>query len=342
MDKRSSENIKPIVGTWFLVYWLYNPTGSCQDLRYDHWDRATHAYTPLQWEAFMKDLSDIGQKYLVLINTFGGEDGLTAVYDSAEAKRTAELGTQNVLETVFSLADKYGLKIFATSDYHRTYDLEDVFNPECIHSRTIIMTELVEKYGHHPSFYGWYLARESYLNPYLPEDFVQYVNETAAVMRKLLPRGKILLAPYGTRNAVCDDTYVDQLKRLDCDIIAYQDCVGCKAATIEESAHAFAQLRKAHDLAKRSDLWADVETFDWDNGENKLDSRLISAPWKRLKAQLAACSPYVDNILVFSFQGLLTNPDSPAFCGYEEGARLYKEYVEWLKESHPEVLIENK
>ena len=339
MHDRSSGCIKPITGTWFLIYWLYHPAGDCRDLRYDHWDTATQRYTPDQWDAFMRDLASLGQKYLVLINTFGGEDGLTAVYDSAEAKRTAELGSgPDTLEIVFSAADRWGLRIFVTSDYYRSYDFSDVFDPACIRARRVIMKELAGRYARHSSFYGWYLSREAYISPYFPEEFIRYVNDTAADMRRLLPGGKILIAPYGTASAVCDEKFIGQLRRLDCDIIAYQDCIGCLSNTFEGSARAFAALRKAHDAAGRSALWADVETFAWDNGANILNSRLIPAPWERLKKQLEACSPYVDEILVFIFQGLLTDPDSPAYCGYEEAARLYRDYTGWLREAPPEIL----
>ena len=337
-EKQQKSIAKPITGTWFLIYWLWHPEGDCQDLRYDHWDTKTQEYTPEQWDAFMRDLAELGQKYLVMNNSFCGIDGLTSVYKSSQAKRLAELGSgPDTLEIVFSAADRYGLKIFATSDFHKTFDGKDVFDEECIRARRVIMQELVDNYAHHESFYGWYLSREAYINPYFPEEFIRYVNDTAATMRELLPEGKILIAPYGTASAVCDEKYIDQLRRLDCDIIAYQDCIGCKSNTFEGSAKAFANLRKAHDAAGRSALWADVETFAWDNGENILNSRLIPAPWERLKKQLEACSPYVDEILVFIFQGLLTNPDSIAYCGYDEAARLYKDYTGWLKEDHPEI-----
>ena len=334
------QKMKPIVGGWFIIYWLYHPAGECQDLRYDHWDRATHAYTPEQWDAFMKDLSDIGQKYLVLVNTFAGVDGRDCIYDSKFAGRVVELGSKDPLEVVLSAADRHGMKIFMTHDYYNSFLFEDVFDETIRKTRLQILEELAEKYGHHKSFYGWYIAREAHISPYYPEEFITFVNDTTAKMRSLKPDAKILLAPYGTASAICDDKFIDQLRRLDCDIIAYQDCVGCKASTIEQNKVAFANLRKAHDAAGKSALWADVETFDWDNGENRVDSRLISTSWERLKAQIEACSPYVDEVLAFAFQGLMTKKDSIAYCGYEEGARLYDEYMDWLKAAYPEMIKE--
>ena len=328
--------IKPIVGTWFLLFWDYNPTGKCQDIRYDHWEPVVRRYTQAHWDAFLADLAAIGQEYLVLVCSFSGPKGRTCVYPSKVAEDVVKLGCEDPLEAVFTAADKHGLKIFATNDFYNSVELADAFDEDCIRARNIILEELNQRYGHHASFYGWYLSKESYLCPYFKEDFIRYVNESAEIMRKIKPDAKILIAPYGTRLARYDETMVDQLRRLDCDIIAYQDCVGCLANSISESAIAFSNLRKAHDAAGRSALWADVETFEWDNGENRHDSRLIPTSWGRLEAQLGAVSPYVDNILVFSFQGLLTNPNSLAYCGYEESAKLYAAYTSWLQENHPD------
>jgi hypothetical protein len=284
----------------------------------------------------MADLAAIGQEYLVLVCSFSGPKGRTCVYPSKVAEDVVKLGCEDPLEAVFTAADKHGLKIFATNDFYNSVELDDAFDEDCIRARNIILEELNQRYGHHASFYGWYLSKESYLCPYFKEDFIRYVNESAEIMRKIKPEAKILIAPYGTRLARYDEAMVDQLRRLDCDIIAYQDCVGCLANSISESEIAFSNLRKAHDAAGRSALWADVETFEWDNGENRHDSRLIPTSWGRLEAQLGAVSPYVDNILVFSFQGLLTNPNSLAYCGYEESAKLYAAYTSWLQENHPD------
>ena len=124
-----------------------------------------------------------------------------------------------------------------------------------------------------------------------------------------------------------DDRYVRQLEQLEVDIIAYQDEVGCLRMTPEQSAAAFARLRRAHDRVPQRALWADVETFAWEGPPNKQTSPLIPAPFERLQAQLEAVSPSVDKVLIYQYQGLMNKPGSPAFAGHPDSTKRYTDYV---------------
>ncbi|MBN2376291.1 MAG: hypothetical protein JXD22_07815 [Sedimentisphaerales bacterium] len=149
----------------------------------------------------------------------------------------------------------------------------------------------------------------------------------------------MLFAPYGTnRAAEMDvDTYAKGLEKCEIDIIAYQDEVGCQRMNTEVSARAFAKLRKAHDKVQRPKLWADVETFDWEGpGINVKQSPLVPTTWTRLKNQLAAVSPYVDEIAIYQYQGLLSQPYTTAPAGRSDATTLYIDYVKWLSKLHPE------
>ena len=106
----------------------------------------------------------------------------------------------------------------------------------------------------------------------------------------------------------------------------------------DESERAFEILRRVHDKVPQRKLWADVETFTWEGKDNVAETPLIPAGFDRLKKQLAAVSPYADNILVFIFEGLFSKPDSIAYTGYDKAGKYYNEYVAWLKEAHPEMI----
>lgn len=316
--------VKPIHGTWFSVYWT--------DKRHYYWNDACIGYNAEQWDALIRDMASLGLKYIVMTNVM--IEG-ASIYDSAFATKYP-MACDDPMEEVFKAADKYGMKIFMTNDYYDKFSFEEVLCAESVKGRTAIIEELVRRYGHHKSFYGWYWAWEAYIGPYFSDHFMAYINQSTAVAREYTPNAKFLTAPYGTSNAVCDSKYLSQLEKLDVDIIAYQDTVGCFATDIDGSRRAFETLRKAHDLVPQRKLWADVETFDWEGEANRRETPLIAAKFERLEKQLGAVSPYVDEILVFIFEGLLTNPDSIAYTGYAEGARYYKEYVEWLRANHPE------
>lgn len=54
------------------------------------------------------------------------------------------------------------------------------------------------------------------------------------------PHFRTLIAPYGTNLLHVDDAYVRQLDALDVDIIAYQDEVGVRKSTPEQTGGYFA------------------------------------------------------------------------------------------------------
>jgi Domain of unknown function (DUF4434) len=189
--------------------------------------------------------------------------------------------------------------------------------------------QLAHLYGHHKSFHGWYWPNEAFIDQYYSDEFIRYVNTCSKLARRLTPRAKILIAPYGTRVAVPDDKYVKQLESLDVDVVAYQDEVGVQKSTPDETPAFYEGLRKAHDRAQRSAIWADVEIFRFEGAVYK--SALLPAPFSRVLRQLQAVSQWVDKILVYQYQGMMNKPGSKAFCGSPASTRLYTAYAEWLK-----------
>lgn len=327
MLQNTQSLVKPIKGTWFSIYWY--------DRRHYYWNEACMQYTDEQWDLLIREMAELGLEYLVLCNV--ASNGYS-VYDS-EVLPKIKMASEDPLEAVMTACDKYNMKVFLNNDYYNDacyFLVDEMFLPENVKARLKMLNEVAEKYTHHKSFYGWYWAWESYLNPYFPDHFMKYINETTREARLLTPKAKFLTAPYGTRNATNDKTFLKQLEELDVDFIAYQDTVGCFAMDIDQSARSFEILRKAHDQVPQRVLWADVETFTWEGKYNVATTPLIPAEFSRLEAQLKAVSPYVDNILVFIFQGLFSKPDSPTFTGYSKAGQYYTEYVNWLKMNHPD------
>lgn len=321
--------IKPITGSWFSIYWY--------DRRHYYWNDACLRYTDGQWDAVIKDMADLGLEYLVLCDVASHGK---SVYDSKVLPKI-ETASRDPLEAVMTACDRYGMKVFLTNDYFNDklyFKTWEMFEPENVKTRYQILREVAEKYSGHPSFYGWYWAWEPFINPYFPDYFMRYVNETTREAKRLTPAAKILVAPYGTKTAVADATFVKQLENLEVDFVAYQDCVGCRVMNTEQSRRAFETLRKVHDKVPQRRLWADVETFTWEGIPNLAATPLIPAKMDRLEKQLAAVSPYVDRILVFIFEGLFSRPESPAYTGYAPAGRYYREYVDWLTRNHPEMI----
>jgi hypothetical protein len=241
-----------------------------------------------------------------------------------------ELGCPDPMEAVLSAADDCGVRLFVGGGFYGDWQSPGILaDPDAAGRRLRAIEQLAGRYGRHRSFHGWYWPNEAFIDRYFSEEFIRYVNTCSGLARRLMPRSRILIAPYGTRVAVPDDAYVRQLGALDVDIIAYQDEVGVQKSTPEETPAFFEGLRKAHDRAGRAAIWADVEIFRFEGTVYK--SALLPAPFGRILRQLEAVSPFVDKILVYQYQGMMNKPGSEAFCGPPDSARLHAEYADWLK-----------
>ena len=153
---------------------------------------------------------------------------------------------------------------------------------------------------------------------------MKFINAYTAHARTLKKGFTNLIAPYGTKDTIPDDKYVKQLESIDIDIIAYQDEVGVQKTTSLETPRFYEGLRKAHDKAGRSALWADMEVFRFE--EKVYHSALLPAPIERIEGQLKAISPYVDEVLIYQYMGLMNQPGTTAFCGHPDSVKLYQDY----------------
>ncbi len=311
--------IQPIKGSWISIWW--------DDRRHFYWNDTCLNYTAKQWELAVKEVAQIGMEYLVLLAI--GKD--SKAFYSTPLLPKLKMACDDPIGALLAAADKHRVKFFLSSDWFGPWDYRCLHEPALVRARFQMMSEIAQQYGHHRSFYGWYWPNEAALGPYFTEEFITYVNACSREGRKLMPKAKALIAPYGTSRAVSDDQFVRQLERLDVDIIAYQDEVGCLRMNPAQSAVAFEKLRRAHDRVPQRALWADVETFAWEGPPNKPSSPLLPAPFSRVKEQLAAVSPFVDTVLIYQYQGLMNKPGSRAFAGHPDSTRLYTDYVRWRK-----------
>jgi hypothetical protein len=310
--------IKPIVGSWF-EFQHHAPVEGVD------WNPACARFTAAQWDAKIKEMADAGLEYLVLM--------ATAVYYRSFYETHIypkwKLACPDPMEAVLAAADKYKVKFFIGGGFYGDWTKDNtITDPVGSRKRLQSIEEVARIYGHHPSFYGWYWPDEACINPHYSPEFIQYVNTNSRLARELKPHAPIMIAPYGTRIAIPDDQYVRQLDAMDVDIVAYQDEVGVQKSKVTETAAFYEGLRKAHDRAQKAKIWADIELFQFE-GE-VYNSALMPAPFDRVLRQLEAVSPWVDKILVYQYQGMMNKPDSVAFAGCPESAKLYSDYRNWL------------
>lgn len=317
---------KPITGSWFEFQHHNRAEGV-------YWNPACARFSAADWHAKVGEMAAIGLDYLVLMAV---ALDYKAFYRS-DVFPAWDLACADPLEALLCAADHHRVNVFVGNGFWGQWDSPGIIADRAARARRLqAMEELAQRYGHHASFYGWYWANEAGINGHFSEAFIDYARECSRCARALMPDAPTMIAPYGTNKVQADDTYVRQLEALEVDIVAYQDEIGVQKSTVEQTPGYYEALRRVHDKVPQVALWADVEIFEFEGAVYK--SPLLPAPFARVRRQLDAVSPYVDEVLVYQTLGMVNAPDSPAFAGHKDSSKLYAEYAGWLQHHHPDRL----
>jgi hypothetical protein len=294
----------------------------------DYWNEKTRAFTAEEWGAKVAEMAEVGIDTLVVLSVvLRGK----SFYPSSVVPEQWDHACADPLEAVLAAADRLNLKAFLGVGYFApdTGNVGSAAEPSGW--REAIPAELVQRYGSHSSFAGWYLPVEAPIREYFPEEYIAYANTMARHCRSAAAK-PVLIAPYGTRTVVGDDRYVEQLRRLEVDFIAYQDEVGVQKTEPGELRQIFATLRRAHDQAGKP-LWADVEVFAFEG--QVYGSPLVAAPFYRVRVQIESISPYAEKLLCYQYPGMMNPPRSSVFAGSPASAELYLDYTDWRDSLSP-------
>lgn len=223
------------------------------------------------------------------------------------------------LEAVLARADKNGMNVFVAVGLYAWFD----FSKGSLEWHKKVADELWERYGHHPSFYGWYISEEqlgSLGDAQAREDIVNFFREFSAHVRRLAPDKPVMLATNAHGLEGAEDTYRKLLPNLDilCPFgfhrMPDKDLTGEQAA---EKLQALCNEANSH-------LWMDMEVFDFAEG-----NALVPRPIKGLLSDLHRF-PNFEKIICYQFPGLLNSPSMSIKPGGENTVKLYLDYKEYL------------
>ncbi len=313
--------LKPIVGTWFEFQHHNVPEGK-------YWNPICRNFSEEQWREKIREIASVGMEYIVLLCTsLVYEDYAESYFDSGIYPFAKDFACPNPIEVILDEAEKVGIKIFISVGFYGvwTQTFNNMTSPEVTARAFKAMEMLYRDFGHYKSFYGWYYPDESCISKYFDQEFIDYINRYSDFAHSLDKTKKTLIAPYGTNMLVADDHYVSQLEKINVDIVAYQDEIGVQKATPDQTGAYYAALKRAHDKAGRSALWADMEVFEFEGTVYR--SALIPADFERIKNQLEAISPHVEKVLCYQYMGLFNRPGTIAYCGHPDSIKLYNDYV---------------
>lgn len=286
-------------GTWFEFFHHSRVEGQ-------YWYPQCRSFTAENWRNLLRDIAGRGMEYIVLMcGSLCYSDYAESYFPGGPYPFPEEMVCKNPMEVLMEESSRLGLKVFMSCGFYGdwTRARDNMRSPEVRARAFAAMERLRDLYGRYPSFYGWYLPDEIGIDGHFPQFFIDYVNDYRTKIRLLTPDKPLLIAPYGVAKITFDQEFVEQLKQLDCEFIAYQDGVGIQNGGVEASREAFRNLKMAHDAAGRSKLWADMEVFRFEGAAYR--SALLPADPERIQAQFDAVSPYAEKVLIYQYQGNL-------------------------------------
>lgn len=281
------------------------------------------------WREELKDEKALGIDTLIIIRVGFGD---SSMYKSS-AMNSILYNEEDLLEFILSEADKLEMKVFIglydTGKYWRLNDWEtEVF----INYRVI--DEIIERYIHHSSFYGWYLSHEGDIK--FHQELIW--KPLAEKLRYDTPEKKILISPryagkkYEPDFAVTPEIHAKHFHFLCSEMQGLIDYAAFMDGHVDfhelpDFMAVTAEVMKHYGIA----YWSNLETFDRD-----MPWRFPPIEWNKMRYKLEIAQKYVEKIVSFEVPHFLSRHS----C-FPAAARLRKRYIEYLQKQKKLLKIED-
>lgn len=327
-DIRSTRTID---GAWGSLYHWSENEGK-------HWNRDIEKLTEDQWREMVRSMHRLGMDIVVIQEMFRSEHWLSdrpvepgkydgkAFYPSELYESRIHLAARDPLEAILSEADNLGMYVLPGVGLYAWFD----FSPGSLAWHKEVATELWDMYGHHPSFYGFYISEEIHgsldaaepaeeLRRQRKREIVDFFREFKIHCRDLAPSKPVMLASNSMGVSAGLDTYPELLRNLDilCPFgfarMPEGDLTGKEAADM---------LQKLCDEAG-SHLWLDLEAFLFND-----DGSLYPRDIEGIIGDLTLLDNF-EKVLCYQYPGVFNDPDVGFVVGEDKTLTLFEEYYEY-------------
>ncbi len=284
-----------------------------------------------QWRELVRAMHEVDQNIVVITMMFQNythrgahrieEEGYhgKAYYPSRLFPGRMPIACDDPLEAILSEADRLGMQVMPGVG---TYAFGD-YNPGALAWCKTVADELWVRYGHHPSFYGWYVSAEkdgSLGTPEEQEEIIEFFRQFTPHVRRLAPDKPVMLAPNCFRIRGAREAYRRLLPHLDilCPFgfhrMPEKDLSGEEAAAMMQT---WCDGAGTH-------LWMDLESFVFRNGEE-----LHPRPIEDLISDFTRFDNF-EKTLHYQFPGLMSSPAMSRRPGGPDSVTLYLDYRAYL------------
>ena len=322
---------RTIDGAWIgLIHW------SDEEARY--WNADIRKLSEHDWQQQIQGMHSLRMETVIVQQVFQNQEYYgrhtieisgykgKANYPSQLYPDRSPIAANDALEAILSQADALDMHVLLGVGMYAWFD----YSAASLEWHKRVATELWRRYGHHPSFYGWYVSEEVYGN-LIPDEgeqakgryraeIIRFFAEFQAYCRSLAPEKPVMLAPNAHGLLKSRDAWPQVLAHVDilCPFgfarMPEGDVTGEQAAAI------YARLcRQTH-----THLWMDLEAFTFEG------KALIPRPIGGLVQDLRQF-PEFEKILCYQYSGIFNSPNSQIKPGGPRTISLYEDYLKYLK-----------
>jgi len=322
---------RTIDGAWVgIVHW--------SEEEGKHWNADIRKLTEDDWRQQIRGMHNLGMDRVVIQEVFRNEayygtnniasvgyHGL-AYYPSTLFPGRVSMASHDPIEAILSEADRLNMNVFLGVGAYAWFD----FSPGALDWSKEVAAELWRRYGHHSSFYGWYVSAEAY-GSLIPDQrepekdlyrdqVIHFFREFQAYCRSLAPEKPIMLAPNAHGMLKSLDVWPRVLEHVDiiCPFAFHRmpagDITGEQAAQLWQS---MCDKTGTH-------LWMDMEAFLFDG------KALVPRPIDGLIQDMRRF-PNFEKILCYQYPGIFNAPASRITPGGPLTVTLYNDYRSYLE-----------
>ena len=263
-------------------------------------DVPSNNFTPEDWTKQFDEFRSLGMDTGIVIRAGWGNSSL---YDS-QVMRTTLFPEEDMLELFFREADRTEMKLFVGLYDSFCYWLKNDWDPEVELSSRLI-DELLERYSHHRSFYGWYLCHEGDLRYHQEKIW----NPLARKMRAITPDKLILVSPrycgikYDPSCVLTPDQHKRHFEYIFNEMNGLIDIAAFMDGHVDyKDLGIFAEVTAEVCAKYGIEFWSNLETFDRD-----MPWRFPPIEFTKLEYKLKAVQPYASKVITFEAPHFLSS-----------------------------------
>jgi hypothetical protein len=295
-------------------------------------NKALKELTEEDWKDQIRSMARVGIRGIVIqnlfyINEYVGTNSLTlenyhgeAFYPSELYPGRYDIRAKDVLRAILEAADECGMHVLIGVGLFAWFD----FSAVSLEWHKRVARELFDMYGHHSSFYGYYVSEEIPGSLYDDFDHVDngrwkeiasFFQEFKAYVNGLSPTKPVALAPNNIRFHEYETEWCKILENIDI-LLPFAFARDMENLNINEISD-ICSKSKTH-------FWVDMEIF-----QNPFDNGLIPKQIDELIGEIRIYDN-VEQIYGYEYTGHLNHPECPHDLGGKVSKELYSRYQEYF------------